>query len=1480
MEQKVVHYQQKRYKTWITKDYSFGQLCKDAVSYFGLEENRSQYLLCDSMGRSYDIDALILGTLKGMITKEVSKLMLVERNLKSAKSELDLKVQQEEIKKERKKIKSPLQKKYKGSGATLAVLWKLFVCHAVIGNACDNITHLSLKQFVCIVREYFAPYVLEKEPQEAQIATKYYQAIRRLKQAPQVGMSFPAFCKALIMQAEDWMQSEEEINLDTILNSMHFEEPLAKYMILDNKLCTEIREMNEMLQTLKLIGGPLKQVFHAFNEEFKESSRELDTMKYESFRKFGQMLRLNKCFISSIDIVDIFMLSVDIDEAILAITSDGVEGDLTFSDFINALIRLSFLVHFNRAAESLPTRIDSPSENTTETPNHGSEPLETIIESSASLFCNFFVDTIPNNFTEPFFTQKSISFRDAMARNLKKIKMKLSIQRTKILNSNEIKEIDETKEEQLPTSSPANSFDGRVTAASTRRKESRNLQQCIEAHCVQGRKYYADACCTLLESPNNMSTATYMTCQGRHCFLEALGLSMRHPTNASCAKVSLEWAITSTNTVAKLFSKWFGVLVTICIPFTLENNVDCERAIEYLSPLVAETLNLYVELHKTMEENTFLNYHHAVCLTQNAVLMELSGISKAKIIDELEKAIVIYRQLIEKKSNTHLVACRYNIAYCLFMQFHSRRTQQLQNGVPENVFRGKRGSVTVLTYELAEILELLQNTPFSKLYKCMSFLITFYAPGSADKLIMKLYNRFTNSQEFADYVYSTNTLSAERIKVDETFQDEFSKEIVCSVLETLSKYGPFTLEHIYNDILPGEIVEEVETKGSNDSLDVATKRSYQSNLYRFKQLPNFGRLVDYVAVVGHGPLLEHEEDFLQPEDALFRPILYDITPSSHEEFNIPENLGLFCFPKYVSLSSEAKEDESNNFILTDAKGNLIYVTSYTFWEKLSKTALISMFATRHDEDFPEETSLPSWIMDESKQVYSPKAICIVSHYYFLGQFTSLLKRLCHIGKHSDASILKFADAIIYDLPLPDCGDSDVVCNVSPDKFVHFRRPSFDQLPMLYTPLTPLFQALPHERIIDALTFLLCEQKVALLSKNVTLLTPVMEGLRALLCPFNWQLPYIPVMPVSLFDDLNGNNALADFLSSPMSFLVGFDSTEISLDLFEDVYVIDIDSGDLYGHPNEVRYPDKARRKLLSGLKDADSMEKDSFWESNVRSLFLTTTIQSFQHANIKNLRVQNGEIKFDQETFLTKTCRSASREEVSFYKQVIQTLHFNQFLNEIMTPSHNTARLFDAVTRHASRKDRGKRKFSNFDVEMENVQTKYMTIELPFHSLNVQAKKYRKPFPRFHINYFSELSENTRSYCSLSKNPIMTHRKEESVLRRFNMIRRLSSFSSPTKSTSNLNIQSLDFTQVTEESEEEDSIIEQIPSSPIISENPFYFNPEPKDSNHFLNNVSATKEDENIEDTQLLLSKSLRSQLLHLLRKINQDSKVLESHTN
>lgn len=98
----------------------------------------------------------------------------------------------------------------------------------------------------------------------------------------------------------------------------------------------------------------------------------------------------------------------------------------------------------------------------------------------------------------------------------------------------------------------------------------------------------------------------------------------------------------------------------------------------------------------------------------------------------------------------------------------------------------------------------------------------------------------------------------------------------------------------------------------------------------------------------------------------------------------------------------------------------------------------------------------------------------------------------------------------------------------------------------------LARLLSAEHVLTALSLLLLEQKLVIVSAHDGLAAEVAEALRTLLFPFEWQFTYIPSCPVLLLD----------CIEAPMPFLFGIHADDMPLYIPPGVYVLDVDADTL------------------------------------------------------------------------------------------------------------------------------------------------------------------------------------------------------------------------------------------------------------------------------------------------------------------------------
>ena len=111
-------------------------------------------------------------------------------------------------------------------------------------------------------------------------------------------------------------------------------------------------------------------------------------------------------------------------------------------------------------------------------------------------------------------------------------------------------------------------------------------------------------------------------------------------------------------------------------------------------------------------------------------------------------------------------------------------------------------------------------------------------------------------------------------------------------------------------------------------------------------------------------------------------------------------------------------------------------------------------------------------------------------------------------------IVHFLDEV----PLPPSGKERLEFSIAPFHLTHLvplvrmERPPLNRLPLINLSYSILVDALSVSQIITVVTALLLDQKVIVLSEDVSKIPIVCESLCSLLFPFRWQNPYIPLLP--------------------------------------------------------------------------------------------------------------------------------------------------------------------------------------------------------------------------------------------------------------------------------------------------------------------------------------------------------------------------------
>ena len=148
--------------------------------------------------------------------------------------------------------------------------------------------------------------------------------------------------------------------------------------------------------------------------------------------------------------------------------------------------------------------------------------------------------------------------------------------------------------------------------------------------------------------------------------------------------------------------------------------------------------------------------------------------------------------------------------------------------------------------------------------------------------------------------------------------------------------------------------------------------------------------------------------------------------------------------------------------------------------------------------------------------------------------------------------------------------------------ITIERPPLNRLPLCNFSFAPLLTSLSVEQIVAVVTGLLMDQKVIVLSDDISKVPVVCESFATLLFPFRWQNPYIPLLPRSM----------CDMVYAPMGYLMGMPIDFYDPDdpmLAGECIIVDLDEKCvLMAETSSCQLPRRARSMLV---RDAVSLRR-------------------------------------------------------------------------------------------------------------------------------------------------------------------------------------------------------------------------------------------------------------------------------------------------
>uniref|UniRef100_A0A8C0UPW0 DENN domain containing 4C n=1 Tax=Cyanistes caeruleus TaxID=156563 RepID=A0A8C0UPW0_CYACU len=311
-------------------------------------------------------------------------------------------------------------------------------------------------------------------------------------------------------------------------------------------------------------------------------------------------------------------------------------------------------------------------------------------------------------------------------------------------------------------------------------------------------------------------------------------------------------------------------------------------------------------------------------------------------------------------------------------------------------------------------------------------------------------------------------------------------------------------------------------------------------------------------------------------------LIFRYPQENYESFPLSDSVPLFCLPMGATIECWDPQTKYplpvfSTFVLTCSSAEKVYGAAIQFYEPYPRELLTE----KQQSQLGLLTTVERKVIT-SKSINSNKCICLLSHWPFFEAFRKFLMfiyKLSVSGPHP-LPIEKHISHFMHNIPFPSPQRPRILVQLSAHDALILSQPVSTPLPLSGANFSTLLMNLGPENCATLLLFVLLEGKILLHSLRPAVLTGVAEAVVAMIFPFQWQCPYIPLCPLSL----------ATVLSAPLPFIVGVDSRYFDLyDPPQDIVCIDLDTNMVYISDDKKsiswkQFPKKPCKSLLSTLK--------------------------------------------------------------------------------------------------------------------------------------------------------------------------------------------------------------------------------------------------------------------------------------------------------
>ncbi|XP_035531264.1 DENN domain-containing protein 4C isoform X1 [Morone saxatilis] len=423
-------------------------------------------------------------------------------------------------------------------------------------------------------------------------------------------------------------------------------------------------------------------------------------------------------------------------------------------------------------------------------------------------------------------------------------------------------------------------------------------------------------------------------------------------------------------------------------------------------------------------------------------------------------------------------------------------------------------------------------------------------------------------------------------------------------------------------------------------------------------------------------------------------LIFRYPEEDYESFPLSESVPLFCLPMGAQIECWAPNTRDplpvfSTFVLTISSGEKVYGSAIQFYEPYP----VDLLSEKQKIQLGLLTTVEKKMIP-NRPVNTNKCICLLSRWPFFEAFRKFLMFLYKLsvsGPHP-LPIEKHISHFMHNVSFPSPQRPRILVQLSAHDNLILSQPVCTPLPLSGADYGTLLMNLGSENCATLLHFILLESKILLHSLRPAVLTGVAEAVVAMIFPFQWQCPYIPLCPLSL----------AGVLNAPCPFIVGVDSRYFDLyDPPPDVVCVDLDTNTIYlsdekRHSNWKNLPKKPCKSLVNSLSnlhhqlatvsvhqtsqdnsavDMTPIEADFTWHKKKTSLemeiqeaflrFMASILKGYRSylkpiTQAPSEKATAADSLYDLQGFL----KSRDRAHQKFYSQLTKTQIFIRFIEE------------------------------------------------------------------------------------------------------------------------------------------------------------------------------------------------------------------------